>query len=818
MLKNLMGIEKLNITGGLYKNISLSFIDIQYQKTINSDSSRDIKENELDQLRQSIEKEWKKEYKGIYIELLKTLYSTSQYFKSPLIHAKNQGFIEEENLKTILLSILNNRRDFADSDNYQFIKDFNTIFEEHITDKKAILSNKDFIFVSIANLHIFFLEKWLGNFSGFSPNEKIEIYKRLVRTSHINSQVLKDLLVDITNELVRTENQFSETDIKEILSIWNTSYVSFDDQLKKSLLEAKDSTGNLIYLDVTKEYLRNISIYRQLESKEHFPQLTMMEYINSSNIKPPKDQESQKVLLNGLLPICKTLLITENLSPDNAEFFFEAEKGEMSLVEKSIFISGAKEQSILFNYLYNFPFFEKDLVYVENLINKFIENQIFKSYIEENMKKEFSPDDVGNLFLNKLGNYEKEIKKAKENKKSEKDPEELEILNESIKMNTELSEKVNIEYSIIYNYVLNLQSKINSICALDKYKETRSLYQKESQRNKNYVSSEYKDFWLYSDADFEKFKQVTKDYRSEDDVAHVWVKKLSNKTGKRKIATNKALMNNIVLLREMFPNFERFIDYIEDNLYLHAIGNNLLKINPCLLVSKPGIGKTFFLSTLARLAGTSYEMINMESLTGGFILTGLDSRYSTGSPGLFFQTMLDSPYVNNLLILDEIDKCSPSKTHGGVEDALLPLLEGHSAKSFKDECLQLPIDMSHVNWIATANDASKISAPLTSRLKRFDIRSPNLKERKILGQGIYSLLLNDNAWGKGFNPNLSSEVLDRLCSDSSSSRDLRINLETAIARCSRRETSGIREIKAEDIDFQESLILQEWDMKKYEDE
>ena len=219
------------------------------------------------------------------------------------------------------------------------------------------------------------------------------------------------------------------------------------------------------------------------------------------------------------------------------------------------------------------------------------------------------------------------------------------------------------------------------------------------------------------------------------------------------------------------------------------MGAGFFWIPASLLVSAPGIGKTFFLHCLSKAVGVSYDMISMESVTAGFVLVGSSQQWSGGQPGEVFQKVFKSEYANNILILDEVDK-TPNSNYP-VDTVLLPLLETHTAKKFKDEFVNMRMDISKLVWVATANNLDQISDPIKSRFQIFNIPSPNFEERMILTQAIYKTLLQDNEWGQKFEKVINHDVLVELSTDRNSSRDLRKTILDACGRAAKRKDNKL---------------------------
>ena len=122
---------------------------------------------------------------------------------------------------------------------------------------------------------------------------------------------------------------------------------------------------------------------------------------------------------------------------------------------------------------------------------------------------------------------------------------------------------------------------------------------------------------------------------------------------------------------------------------------------PVLLDGPSGVGKTVFVKELAKLWKTGFEAIDMASAQTNAALCGLDHSYVTSRPGaLFTSLVLEGETANPVIFLDELEKARGDERYN-CHNALLNLLQKHSAEKFKDLSLPgLPINASHVLWIA----------------------------------------------------------------------------------------------------------------------
>lgn len=141
------------------------------------------------------------------------------------------------------------------------------------------------------------------------------------------------------------------------------------------------------------------------------------------------------------------------------------------------------------------------------------------------------------------------------------------------------------------------------------------------------------------------------------------------------------------------------------------------KIRPILLVGAPGSGKTSYCNALAKLIGVPFRTFMAAGSESSIAMRGVARGYSTASPGFVPRFIAQEGVANGLVLVDELDKCSSGKHNGSLLDVLLQLLEPATSKTYYDEALEVRLDLSHVNWIATANSLSAIPKPLLSRFE-----------------------------------------------------------------------------------------------------
>ncbi len=227
---------------------------------------------------------------------------------------------------------------------------------------------------------------------------------------------------------------------------------------------------------------------------------------------------------------------------------------------------------------------------------------------------------------------------------------------------------------------------------------------------------------LYHTDDLDKFEHsalLLKDHEDRSAVAKV-IKTFKERGQNRQLMTLCASYRvDLDKLNQKFPNFFEVIDYIRCCAEIAWRTDKVLRFTPILLVGDGGVGKTHFSESLANWMAQGFHRISVSSSQNGAELAGASSFFSNAKPGIPFTALLYSDYANPLIFLDEIDK--NSTTQYDALGALYVLLEKFSAKTYKDLCYPVPIDASHILYIACANDAELINPALRTRFREFKI-------------------------------------------------------------------------------------------------
>ena len=148
-----------------------------------------------------------------------------------------------------------------------------------------------------------------------------------------------------------------------------------------------------------------------------------------------------------------------------------------------------------------------------------------------------------------------------------------------------------------------------------------------------------------------------------------------------------------------------------------------------LLAGPAGTGKSQIAYAVARILKLPWTTLDMSSIDDPEQLTGSSRIYANAKPGIIMEAFSMAGESNLVFIINELDKAAAGKGNGNPADVLLTLLDN---LGFTDNYMECMIPTAGVYPIATANDKSKISAPLMSRFAVIDIPDYTPEEKKII--------------------------------------------------------------------------------------
>ncbi len=296
---------------------------------------------------------------------------------------------------------------------------------------------------------------------------------------------------------------------------------------------------------------------------------------------------------------------------------------------------------------------------------------------------------------------------------------EIEIMQIRIDLSNKVKERVDKNQR---EYILREQMKVireelgdqDTVSEADRFKEQTAKL-KASKEVKEKINKE-----------IERFKNAA-GIQAEAGVARSYIETLLSLPWDKTSRDNKNLKKANKILEEDHYGLEKVKERIMEFLAVRTLTKKGESPILC-LVGPPGTGKTSIARSVARALDKEYVRISLGGVRDEAEIRGHRRTYIGAMPGRIANGLIQAGVKNPLVLLDEIDKVS-SDYKGDTSAALLEVLDAEQNKKFRDHYVEIPLDLSEVLFIATANDLQTIPRPLLDRMEIIEVSSYTENEK-----------------------------------------------------------------------------------------
>lgn len=226
--------------------------------------------------------------------------------------------------------------------------------------------------------------------------------------------------------------------------------------------------------------------------------------------------------------------------------------------------------------------------------------------------------------------------------------------------------------------------------------------------------------------EIDRFKNIPSN-SSESAVLRGYIETLLELPWKKISKDNKDLAHAKQVLEEQHFGLEKVKERMLEFLAVRNLTSKGDSPIIC-LVGPPGTGKTSIARSVAEALNKKYVRICLGGVRDEAEIRGHRRTYVGAMPGRLVMALRTAGVSNPLILLDEIDKVS-SDYKGDTSSALLEVLDGEQNRKFRDHYVELPVDLSEVLFICTANSTETIPRPLLDRMELIEVTSYTANEK-----------------------------------------------------------------------------------------
>jgi Lon-like ATP-dependent protease len=195
-----------------------------------------------------------------------------------------------------------------------------------------------------------------------------------------------------------------------------------------------------------------------------------------------------------------------------------------------------------------------------------------------------------------------------------------------------------------------------------------------------------------------------------------------------------------------------------------AVGNLLGAVDGKIIcfVGPPGVGKTSIGKSIARALNRNFFRFSVGGIADVSEIKGHRRTYIGALPGRIIQALKKTESLNPLILIDEIDKVTHGGSQGDPSAALLELLDPEQNNEFLDQYLDIPVDLSKVLFVCTANTLDTIPRPLLDRMEIIELPGYVAEEKVKIAENYLVPLAKKSSGLEDANVTLSTDGVENI--------------------------------------------------------